>query len=109
MDDGLQPNCTSQCGNRLTPCFQVPGLESRADATDQAVVRSGVRRFAHLFLLRTTLGLPAFLLNVLFTDDPHSPTSPQQWKEGLVQIHGLLGISEVPDCYAEVLLPAVRG
>jgi hypothetical protein len=66
-------------------------------------------RFAHLFLLRTTLGVPAFLVNVLFTDDPHSPTSAGQWKAGLSRIHGDLGISEFPDCYAEVLLPAIRG
>jgi hypothetical protein len=65
-------------------------------------------RFAHLFLFRTTLGVPAFLANVLFTDDPHSPTSAEQWKEGLVRIHGDFGVGEFPDCYSEVLLPAIR-
>jgi hypothetical protein len=65
-------------------------------------------RFAHLFLLRTALGIPAFLVNALFTDDPRSPTSMEQWKEGLALIHSDLGISEFPGCYAEVLLPAIR-
>ena len=65
-------------------------------------------RFAHLFLFRDTLRIPAFLVNVLFTDDPHSPTSAEQWKAGLARIHSDLRITEFPDCYAEVLLPAIR-
>jgi hypothetical protein len=65
-------------------------------------------RFAHLFLFRDTLHVPAFLINVLFTDDPHSPTSAEQWKKGLLQIHTDLGIGEFPDHCVEVFLPAIR-
>ena len=66
-------------------------------------------RFAHLFLFRDTLRVPAFLVNVLFTNDPHSPTSTEQWKEGLLRIHSDLGVDEFPDYYAEVFVPAIRG
>jgi len=65
-------------------------------------------RFAHLFFLRDTLRVPAFLVNVLFTDDPHSPTSAEQWRDGLSRIHSDLEIGRFPDDYAEVLLPAIR-
>lgn len=66
-------------------------------------------RLAHLFFFRNTLRVPAFLVNVLFTDDPHSPTSAEQWKQGLSRIHGDLGVSKFPEYYAEVFLPAIQG
>jgi hypothetical protein len=65
-------------------------------------------RFAHLFFLQSTLQIPVFLVNVLFTKDPRRPTSDGQWKEGLLQIHSDLGVRKLPQGYAEVFLPAIH-
>ena len=95
---------------RTAEWFKIPSDKSWISFPDpKRCLYQCANRLAHLFLLRATLGIPSFLVNVLFIDDPHSPTSAEQWKEGLERIHSDLGISEFPAFYAEVLLPAIRG
>jgi len=64
-------------------------------------------RLAHLYFFREVLQVPAWLVNVCFLDDPHSPTSRQQWQEGLRRIKAELGLSgKMAPNYTDVLLPA---
>jgi hypothetical protein len=63
-------------------------------------------RIAHLYFFREILGIEAWLANVYFTDDPHSPTSRTMWQSGIAEVKKSLGIGEIPHC-ADVFLPAV--
>jgi hypothetical protein len=63
-------------------------------------------RIAHLYFFTEILGVEAWLVNVYFTDDPHSPTSRTGWQGGIADVKKSLGISEVPH-FADVFLPAV--
>lgn len=63
-------------------------------------------RIAHLYFFTEILRIEAWLVNIYFTDDPHSPTSRASWQAGIADVKKLLGISEVPHC-ADVFLPAV--
>jgi hypothetical protein len=63
-------------------------------------------RLAHLYFFREILRIDAWLVNIYFTDDPHSRTSRTQWQGALADVKKSLGIGEVPRC-ADVFLPAV--
>lgn len=62
-------------------------------------------RIAHLYFLREVLGIDAWLANVYFTGDPHSPTSKAEWQEAIAEVKKLLGVGDVPFT-ASVLLQA---
>lgn len=64
-------------------------------------------RLAHLFLFRQVLGLKAWLVNLYFIGDPHSPTSLQEWESGLGKAKAAMGISDIKiPGVAELFLPA---
>ena len=63
-------------------------------------------RLAHLYFFREILRIEAWLVNVYFTDDPHSRTSRTEWQGALADVKKSLGIGVVPHC-ADVFLPAV--
>jgi hypothetical protein len=63
-------------------------------------------RLAHLYFFREILGLPAFLVNVHFVGDPHSPTELNVWQTAISVIHKELGIHRLPNFFANVFLPA---
>jgi hypothetical protein len=63
-------------------------------------------RIAHLYFFMEILRIEAWLVNVYFTGDPHSPTSRTAWQAGIADVKKSLGIREVPHC-ADVFLPAV--
>jgi hypothetical protein len=63
-------------------------------------------RLAYLYFFREILQIEAWLVNVYFTDDPHSPTSRATWQRGICDVKKSLGIGVVPHC-ADVFLPAV--
>jgi hypothetical protein len=64
-------------------------------------------RIAHLYWLREVIGVPAWLVYLLFVDDPIEPTSEEQWAEGIDEANRELGLDtvELPDL-AHVCLPA---
>ena len=64
-------------------------------------------RIAHLYFFTEILRIEAWLVNVYFTDDPHSRTSRTEWLGKLVDVKKSLGIGVVPHC-ADVFLPAVQ-
>jgi hypothetical protein len=63
-------------------------------------------RLAHLYFFRAILGVPAFLVNVHFLGDPHSPTELGVWQTAIGEIHKELGLHRLPGCFANVFLPA---
>ena len=58
-------------------------LGVREDADWLGPLYQNANRLAHLFLLRQVLGLQAWLVNVYFIGDPHSPTTLDEWSVGL--------------------------
>jgi hypothetical protein len=63
-------------------------------------------RIAHLYFFTEILRIEAWLVNVYFTDDPHSRTSRTEWQGALADVKKSLGIGVVPHC-ADVFLPGV--
>lgn len=63
-------------------------------------------RLAHVYWLRSR-GVLAWLVHLLFTDDPHGPTSAAQWDNALKKADTELRLTGVPvDAAGHVLLPA---
>jgi len=63
-------------------------------------------RLAHVYWLRSR-GVRAWLVHLLFTDDPHSPTSAAEWDEALAAADDALGLTGVAlEAAGHVLLPA---
>ena len=77
---------------------QRSGLEGRT--------LSSRNRLAHLYFVREILHIDAWLVNVYFTADPHSPTSQAEWDVAVPDVKEALGISKIP-FYADVYLPAI--
>ena len=65
------------------------------------------RKVLHLYFFREVVRVPAWLVSLCFTDDPHCRTSADEWRSGLAEAREALGLAggHVPH-YAEVLLPA---
>ena len=63
-------------------------------------------RLAHVYWLRSR-GVQAWLVHLLFTDDPHSPTSAAEWEVALKAADDALGLTGVAvEAAGHVLLPA---
>lgn len=71
----------------------------------KAALYQAANRIAHLYWFREVLRVPAWLVNIYFTEDPHSPTTVSEWNEAVADMKYSLGISQIP-FYADVLLPA---
>ena len=52
-------------------------------------------RLAHLYFFREVMGVPAWLVNVYFINDPHSPTSLAEWKVALAGVKAELGLAGI--------------
>ncbi len=55
-------------------------------------------RYAHLYFFRQVIGTEAWLANIFFLNDPHSPTSTHEWQSAIHQAKQELRLSadEVP-------------
>jgi hypothetical protein len=54
-------------------------------------------RLAHLFFFKEVLGLEAWLVNVYFLNDPHSPTGHDRWIEEIQLLKRAAGVpSSIP-------------
>jgi hypothetical protein len=63
-------------------------------------------RLAHVYWLRSR-GARAWLVHLLFTDDPHGPTTADEWYDALAKADTALGLDGVTiDAAGHVLLPA---
>ncbi len=50
-------------------------------------------RLAHLYFFREIAGMPAWLVNINFLNDPHSPTDREEWEKQLKKVKAELGFS----------------
>lgn len=64
-------------------------------------------RLAHLLWLRR-MGVDAWLVHLLFTGDPHGPTSEAEWRGAVEQMHEELGLDQAQlDQVGVSVLPAL--
>ncbi|MBI9076598.1 MAG: hypothetical protein JEZ02_14420 [Desulfatibacillum sp.] len=64
-------------------------------------------RLAHLYFFREICRIPAWLANVYFADDPHSPTSAKTWAKVLPGVKRELGLGDrEAGGLVEVILPS---
>ena len=82
------------------------GVQDRTAADWCGRLYQSANRLAHLYWLRSR-GVRAWLVHLLFTDDPHRPTSAQQWAEAVRATNAELGLDglALPGA-GHVLLPA---
>jgi hypothetical protein len=64
-------------------------------------------RYAHLYFLRMIAGLDAYLVNVYFINDSHSPTTVGQWRPEMSEVQRKLGLDSPVPFSAEVFLDAL--
>jgi hypothetical protein len=63
-------------------------------------------RLAHVHFLRDMCGVPAFLANLCFVDDPHCATSETEWRARLRELKVQLGFSDGVPHTVDVFLKA---
>ena len=86
-------------------------LGASSDSDWTGAPYQSANRLAHLCFFREVMGVPAWLINVYFVNDPHSPTSRSEWEVALAGIKaqsGLVGIS-VPHAADLFLEAGTRG
>ena len=81
------------------------GVAPEADWTGK--LYQSANRYAHLYFLRAIAGIDAFLVNVYFLNDRHSPTTIQEWKPAISEVKQQLGLVSPAPFSSEVFLDAV--
>ena len=66
-------------------------------------------RLAHLYFFREIAGVPAWLANINFLNDPHSPTDHEEWQKQLKKVKTELGISTSGISYIVDIFLKARG
>jgi hypothetical protein len=66
-------------------------LEVSSGANWKGELYQTANRLAHLYFFREVLHMNAWLVNVYFTADPHSPTSRAQWDVAVSNVKGAAG------------------
>ena len=81
------------------------GVAANADWTGP--LYQSANRLAHLYFFRQVVDVQAWLVNTYFINDPHSPTTLENWRNALKQVKEELGITgiQVPNT-AELFLEA---
>jgi hypothetical protein len=67
------------------------GVSQDADWTGP--LYQSANRLAHLYFFCEVARVPAWLVNVYFLKDPHSPTSQQEWQPAILQVKAELGLT----------------
>jgi len=70
-------------------------LGASPDSDWTGALYQSANRLAHLYFFREVAKVPAWLVNIYFFDDPHSPTSREEWKVALGQVKGELALTGV--------------
>lgn len=66
------------------------GVPEDADWT--GALYQSANRLAHLYFFREVASIPAWLVNVYFLRDPHTPTTRKEWRLALAQVKAELGL-----------------
>jgi len=67
------------------------GIKENIDWTGP--LYQSANRMAHLYFFREIVNVPAWLVNIYFINDPHSPTDYKEWQKALTEVKADLGIS----------------
>ena len=70
-------------------------LGAPSDADWTGALYQSANRLAHLYFFREVVGVPAWLINAYFVNDPHSPTSRAEWEAALIEIKAQLGLAGI--------------
>lgn len=63
-------------------------------------------RLAHSYWLQTKAKRDAWLVHLLFTNDPIRPMTEEEWEEAILGVDEQLGLAEAPAWHANVILEA---
>jgi superfamily I DNA/RNA helicase len=63
-------------------------------------------RLAHVYWLQTKAEHDAWLVHLLFRNDPSRRTTHEEWKDAIVELDEQLGLAEAPPWHANVILDA---
>jgi len=83
-------------------------LGASSDADWTGALYQSANRLAHLYFFREVMGVPAWLINVYFVNDPHSPTSRAEWEVALAGIRAQLGLAGISVPHAADLFLRAR-
>ncbi|MFC1812863.1 hypothetical protein ACFL03_09230 [Thermodesulfobacteriota bacterium] len=93
------PKCRASLKSRrkievsLEKTKQWLGISAEADWTGR--LYQSANRLAHLFFLRKIVKIPAWLANIYFLNDPHSPTIRGEWQAALSNTKKELGLNDI--------------
>jgi hypothetical protein len=82
------------------------GVERDADWLGR--LHRSANRLAYLYFLREIEKVDAFLVNLYFTEDPHSPTTRREWGVGIRAVNDELRIANPVPYSASSFLEGVR-
>jgi hypothetical protein len=71
-------------------------LNAPETADWKGTLYQSANRIAHLYFFRQVLQIPAWLVNIYFIDDLHSPTTRQEWDAGIREVKRQLGLQAIP-------------
>jgi hypothetical protein len=84
------------------------GVRTKTSADWCGPLYQNANRLAHVYWLRS-VGVRAWLVHLLFIDDPHGPTSEPEWEAALKKTDDELGLTGLTvAAVGHVYLPAGR-
>ena len=84
------PKSREKIENALKKTKKWCGISADTDWTGP--LYQSANRMAHLYFFRNIAGVPAWLANINFLNDPHSPTDCEAWQKQLKNVKAELGI-----------------
>jgi hypothetical protein len=97
-----------QIHQALTRTKEWLGVAPDADWTGELF--QSANRYAHLYFLRESVGIEAYLVNLYFMNDPHWPHCPksvQEWKPAIHEVKPRLGLTSPVPFSQEIFLAAL--
>ena len=70
-------------------------LGASSDSDWTGALYQSANRLAHLYFFREVMGVPAWLINVYFINDPRWPTSRAEWEVALAKVKAQLGLAGI--------------
>ncbi len=71
------------------------GLGVSPDIDWTGSLYQSANRMAHLYFFREIVNVPAWLVNICFINDPHSPTDFELWQKEIRNVKKELGINDI--------------
>jgi hypothetical protein len=84
---------------RITESLEAARRWLNGSPCDWRGLYQSANRLAHLYFLRERAQVPAWLVNVCFVGDPHSPTTLTDWNAALPQFTREMGLAGAPIPY----------